>query len=62
MAGPTDKTCGMTEKEGAMADSDLENPRLDVHVRTYGSVIGMLKWGAVAVAIVAAMVIWLIAH
>ncbi len=40
-----------------MADkSDMK-----AHVSTYDSVIGMLKWGAVAVAIVAAGVIWLIA-
>ena len=31
------------------------------HVATYGSVIGMLKWGTVGCAVVAALVIWLIA-
>ena len=31
------------------------------HSSTYGRVIGMLKWGAVACALIAALVVWLIA-
>lgn len=31
------------------------------HVATYDSLIGLLKWGAVGVAIIVAFVIWLIA-
>jgi hypothetical protein len=34
---------------------------MKAHVATYSSVIAMLKWGAVACAIVVAIVIWLIA-
>ncbi len=39
-----------------MADGNLKP-----HIATYDRVIGMLKWGAVGCAIVAAFVIWLIA-
>ena len=39
----------------------VEKPSLQAHVETYGGVIAMLKWGAVACAIIAALVIWLIA-
>ena len=31
------------------------------HSTTYVRVIGMLKWGAVACALIAALVVWLIA-
>ena len=31
------------------------------HSSTYGRVIGMLKWGAVACALIAVLVVWLIA-
>ena len=43
-----------------MADhsSEMDMP---AHVATYTSVIGMLKWGTVGCALVAALVIWLIA-
>ena len=37
-----------------------DNGNLDAHVRTYSGLIGMLKWGGVAVFIIAAMVVWLI--
>ncbi|MGR6330458.1 aa3-type cytochrome c oxidase subunit IV [Sphingomonas sp. XXL09] len=37
------------------------NGNMQPHEATYASVIGMLKWGAVGCAIVAALVIWLIA-
>ena len=30
------------------------------HVATYSSVMGMLKWGAVACFVLAALVVWLI--
>jgi hypothetical protein len=35
---------------------------MKAHVATYGKVTAMMKWGSVAVAIVAAIVIWLIAR
>ena len=35
---------------------------LQAHERTYAKVIGMLKYGAVACAVLAAFVIWLISH
>ncbi len=35
---------------------------MNAHVTTYDKVITMMKWGSVAVAIIAALVIWLIAH
>ena len=34
---------------------------MKAHVASYDRMIGMLKWGAVGVAIIAAAVIWLIA-
>lgn len=34
---------------------------IKAHVSTYDRVIGMLFWGAIACAIIAALVIWLIA-
>lgn len=34
---------------------------MKAHVATYDLVIGMLKWGAVVVAILVAIVLWLIA-
>jgi hypothetical protein len=34
---------------------------IKAHVSTYDRVIGLLKWGTVACAVVAALVIWLIA-
>ena len=37
------------------------NGDMKAHVSTYSSVIGMLKWGTVACAVIAALVIWLIA-
>jgi len=37
------------------------NGDMKAHVGTYTQVTGMLKWGAVACAIIAALVIWLIA-
>ncbi|WP_260596685.1 aa3-type cytochrome c oxidase subunit IV [Sphingomonas endolithica] len=37
------------------------NGDLNAHEQTYGKVIGMLKWGSVATAIIVALVIWLIA-
>ena len=38
------------------------NQDLDAHVRTYDGLIGMLKWGAIGVAVIVAVVIWLIAR
>ena len=37
------------------------NTNLKPHVQTYDRMIGLLKWGAVASALVVALVIWLIA-
>ena len=37
------------------------NSDLTSHVNTYGRMIGMLKWGGLAVFIIAALVVWLIA-
>ncbi len=34
---------------------------ITAHEQMYAKVIGVFKWGAVAVAIIAAVVIWLIA-
>ena len=38
-------------------DADLKG-----HVKTYDSLIGLLKWGAVAVFLIAAAVVWLISR
>ncbi|WP_082472513.1 aa3-type cytochrome c oxidase subunit IV [Sphingomonas sp. Leaf357] len=38
------------------------NGDLKAHEQTYGQVIGLLKWGAVACAVIAAAVIWLISR
>jgi hypothetical protein len=37
------------------------NTDLKSHVHTYDRMIGMLKWGSAAVAIIVLLVIWLIA-
>lgn len=37
-------------------DADIKG-----HVSTYDGLIGLMKWGAVAVAVIVATVIWLIA-
>ena len=34
---------------------------MPAHVNTYGRVMGLMKWGTVACAVIAAIVIWLIA-
>ena len=48
-----------------MADRDVDGGvdrgSLTAHVQTYDGVIALLKWGAVAAALVAAFVIWIIA-
>lgn len=36
------------------------NGDLKAHESTYSGVIGMLKWGTVGCAVIAALVIWLI--
>jgi hypothetical protein len=38
-----------------------QNTDMKGHVATYSSVIGLLKWGAIACFILAALVVWLIA-
>lgn len=37
------------------------NGDMNAHVSDYGRMIAMLKWGALGVAIIVALVIWLIA-
>ncbi|WEK44730.1 MAG: aa3-type cytochrome c oxidase subunit IV [Candidatus Sphingomonas colombiensis] len=37
-----------------------EKSEMKAHVATYQSVMGLLKWGSVGVALIAALVIWLI--
>ena len=44
-----------------MAERNVEMPSLAAHVQTYDKVIGLFKWGALAVGLIAALVIWLIA-
>ena len=39
----------------------VEKPSLQAHVKTYDGVIALFKWGTVASAVIAALVIWLIA-
>jgi len=38
-----------------------DKANIEGHAATYGSVIGVMKWGAVGCAIIVALVIWLIA-
>ena len=42
-------------------DTNVQGPNLQAHVKTYDGLINMLFYGAIAVAIIAATVIWLIA-
>ncbi len=44
-----------------MADHGAHPADMKAHEATYGKVMGMLKWGTVACALLAAFVIWLIA-
>ncbi|WP_374942595.1 aa3-type cytochrome c oxidase subunit IV [Sphingomonas sp.] len=44
-----------------MAD-ETSSGNMKGHVATYSSVIGMLKWGAVACFVIAAGIIWLISR
>lgn len=44
-----------------MAEREVDKGSLAPHLRTYDGVIGLLKWGTVAAALIAALVIWLIA-
>ena len=37
-----------------------DNTNRATHTSTYSSVMGMMKWGAVACAVIAALVVWLI--
>ena len=37
-----------------------DDANIKSHVATYESIIGLLKWGSVAVFIIAAAVVWLI--
>lgn len=49
---------GMVDEQ---AHGGVERGSLAPHVRTYDGVIALLKWGAVAAVLIAALVIWLIA-
>lgn len=65
MAGKTDGN-SETKDKGAMADDrtgtgPVQRGSLDTHVRTYSGLIGTMKWSAVAIAVLVAVVIWLIA-
>jgi hypothetical protein len=44
-----------------MAANDMGNGDMAAHVATYGRMIELLKWGAIAAAILVAIVLWLIA-
>lgn len=37
-----------------------EKSEMKAHIATYQGVMGLLKWGSVGVALIAALVIWLI--
>lgn len=37
------------------------NGNLETHQATYGKVIGLIKWGAIACFVIAFVVVWLIA-
>ena len=37
-----------------------DDANIKSHVATYQSIIGLLKWGSVAVLLIAAAVVWLI--
>lgn len=52
----------MADHTHAVGDEGHEPGAMDIkgHVSTYSSVIGMLKWGAVACFVLAFVVIWLI--
>ncbi|RYD45954.1 MAG: aa3-type cytochrome c oxidase subunit IV [Verrucomicrobiaceae bacterium] len=45
-----------------MADRTDPNPaHLQAHVSSYGRMIAMMKWGGLAVFLIAAFIVWLIA-
>ncbi|WP_267432781.1 aa3-type cytochrome c oxidase subunit IV [Sphingomonas sp. GM_Shp_1] len=44
-----------------MAANDTGTGEMKAHVATYGLLINMLKWGSVVVALLVAIVLWLIA-
>lgn len=39
-----------------------DDANLKAHEATYGGLIVLLKWGAVAALLLAALVVWLLAH
>ena len=45
-----------------MAENGVERGSLEPHVRTYGGVMSLMKWGAIAAFIVAALVVWIISR
>ena len=45
-----------------MADSNVEKGSITAHARTYDGVISLLKWGALAAGMIAALVVWLISR
>lgn len=51
------------EDETEMKDAWMvDDGTMQRHVRTYAGLIGVMKWGGMAVAAIAIMVIWLIAR
>ena len=44
-----------------MAGEQNDHTNITTHVETYGGVISLLKWGALASIVIAGLVIWLIA-
>ncbi|WP_233150947.1 MULTISPECIES: aa3-type cytochrome c oxidase subunit IV [Sphingomonas] len=44
-----------------MAGNGSGKGDLNAHVATYDRMIGMMKWGALGVFLIAAIVVWLIA-
>ncbi|KQM74060.1 hypothetical protein ASE72_05815 [Sphingomonas sp. Leaf20] len=54
-----DKVCA--EQNGARDGIMADDTNMKSHVATYGSMIGVMKWGAMACALLVAIVIWLIA-
>ncbi|MDQ1157491.1 hypothetical protein QE385_001818 [Sphingomonas sp. SORGH_AS 950] len=44
-----------------MAANETGTGDMKAHVATYDRMIGMLKWGSIGVAILVAIVLWLIA-
>ena len=53
---------GQLKGDEAMADNQVERGSMEPHVRTYDRVIGMFKWGGIAVFVIAVLVVLTIAR